>query len=866
MSNYIDVGGVEHLNNALNEVTMSFLTLPDPDVTEIDFATNLISQELAGGFLRVRLHRAAYLTVPNNGASGEYDHNLVPDKGIFDIVMISIFATPSRKDEFLKALHGESDISARNQRDVSQFEDVSKVQFLGIYLPPTLEPSPSPSALPSETPSDFPSSRPSQTPSLSFAPSVSRITVNVQATPFELSLTFMSKTLDVAGMLALSNALNTIYSRMLDLANPAITSIKHSTLVVAQDLSSPTLTIRILRVASVSLPPLSGTIGQYDESLLPSVAELDEAMESTFASEELTREFVESLRKTVPTLFKYLIKVSWEGFYYPPTPSPSTMPSSTPSMAPSAHPSLAPTTKPSSGPSGIPSLTHSAAPSSSPSLMHSAAPSSSPTTGSPTMPPSDRPSASPPVTIEIKTKPFDLSLRRLSSYMGVGSLSRFTDVLDEMVVAGLELDPRISVSFSSLLLSQSLGSTSLRIRVLRTTSVTAPAVGGPGMYDKDIVPDESAIEAVIAEIFTSPTLNGLFIEKLQADPYIFQYRYLDDISFLGFATQRPTMTPSDVPSSTPSDMPSSIPSDMPSVSSQPSSQPSDVPTVSSQPSSQPSDVPTISSQPSSQPSDVPTVSKPSSSPTSPAPTDAPTPMPSTPVSEAPVSIPSTSAPVVPVIEQSAVTSAPTVLLSELPSSIPTLGGTSPKEKSATLIPTAVPDTEKSVEAELLTAPITSPSESTGDASKISWTTSQSGQDADGGWVVSEDGLGLRFNVEASDFCHEGTNMNTQKGKAVATFEVATETKLYYVLGGQGESLDTGYEQMSLTVDRVLVASSTSRAIGVECAPNPVLVTYFKESPYLLAPGWHTVTVQFTTADDFDHYGTFWTVHFSLEGA
>ena len=767
MSNYIDVGGVEHLNNALNEVTMSFLALPDPDVTEIDFATNLISQELAGGFLQVRLHRAAYLTVPNNGASGEYDHNLIPNKGIFDLVMLSIFATPSRKDEFLKVLHGKSDISAQNQRGVSQFEDVSHVQFLGMHNPPTPEPSPSPSALPSETVSEIPSSRPSQTPSLSFAPSASKITVNVQATPFELSLTFMSKTLDVAGMVALNDALNTIYPRMLDLANPTITSIKHYTLVVAQELSSPTLTIRILRSASISLPPLSGTSGQYDESLLPSVAELDEAMESTFASEALTREFVESLRKAVPTLFKYLIKVSWEGFYYPPTPSPSTMPSATPSVAPSAHPSMAPTTKPSSEPSGIPSLTHSAAPSSSPSLMHSAAPSSSPTTGSPTMSPSDRPSAtpsSPPLTIEIKAKPFDLSLGGMSSYMGVGGLSRFTDVLDEMVEVGLELDPRISVSFSSLLLSQSLGSLySLRIRVLRTTYVTAPAVGGPDMYDEDIIPDESAIEAVIAEIFTSPTLNGLFVEKLQADPYIFQYRYLDGITFLGFVappTQRPTMTPSDVPSPTPSDMPSS------------------------------------------------------------APTDAPTPIPtSTPVSEAPVSVPPTSAPVVPVMEQSAAT-----------------------------------------------VPITSPSESNGDASVISWTISQSGQDADGGWVVSEDGLGLRFNVEASDFCHGGTNMNTQKGKAVATIEVATETKLYFVLGGQGESLDTGYEQMSLTVDRVLVAKSTSRAIGMECAPNPVLVTYFEESPYLLTPGWHTFAVEFTTADDFDHYGTFWTVHFSLEGA
>ena len=789
MSNYIDVGAVEHLNRALNEVTMSFLTLPNPDVTEIDFTTNLISQELAGGFLRVRVHRAAYVTVPSTGASGEYDRALVPHQGIFDLVMLSILTTPARKDEFLKALHG--DISAQNNRGSDPFKDVSHVLFLGFYILPTMEPSPSPSASPTEIASDFPSSRPSQRPSISSPPTAGNVIVNVPATPFVLSLTFMSKALDAAGILALNDALNSIFPRMLQLADPATTSVEYVTLVVAQELSSPTLTIRVLRSASVSLPPLNGSSGQYDESLLPAVKELDAAMEAVFASEALTNEFSQRLREAVPSLFGYLIKASWEGFYYEPSPSPSSMPSSMPSVGPSAGPSENPTAPPTFEPSQAPSQTHSTAP--------SPGPTTSPPTLSPTHSPSSSPSYS-PVTVEIRGKSFDLSLRRMSTYMSVGSLSRFTEVLDEMVLNGLgELDSNVAVEFSSLLLSQNLGSTSLQIRVQRSTYVTVPASGGSGMYDKSLLPDESAIETVIEEILTSPTLNKRFIEKLQAAPLISQYRYLTDVTFFGFIaapTQRPTAN-------------SIIPVNEQSVGTE-------------------------------------------------TPTDsAVTPVPTVRISELPSSIPSMES-------SSPSTKKPVEAMAE-PNAAPTVLSTPPPSNDPTSSPVESPTTEPSVTttAPVEEEPITNSSEPKGDKS-LSWTISQSGQDADGGWVVNEDGMGLRFNVEASDFCHEGTNVNTQKGKAVATIEVARETKLSYTLGGQGESLDTGYEQMSLTVDRVLVASSTSRAIGVECSANPVLVTYFMESPYILTPGWHTIVVEFTTADDFDHYGTFWTVDFSLD--
>jgi hypothetical protein len=798
MSNYIDVGAVEHLNRALNEVTMSFLTLPDPDKTKIDFATNLISQELASGFLRLRVHREAYVTVPSSGASGEYDRTLVPHQGIFDLVMLSIFTTPARKIQFLEALRGDK--SAQNRQGSSQFKDVRHVLFLGFYIPPTMGPSPSPSVSP--TVSDLPSYRPSQSPTLSSSPTAAKTTVDIQATPFELSLTFMSKALDVTGMMVLNDALNNIYPRVLDLTDPTTMSAEHSTLVVAQDLSPPTLTIRILRSASVSLPSLGG--GQYDKSLLPSVKELDAAMEAMFASKALAKEFVASLRKAEPKLFGYVIKASFEGFYFPPTPSPSEMPSSTPSGAPSSGPSDLPTNTPSSKPSQVPSQTHSSAPS------------PFPTTTPPTVSPTQLPTPSPsylPVTIELRGNPFDISLRRMSTYMGIGTLSRLTKVLDEMVLNRLgTLGGGLTIEFSSLLLSQNLGSTSLRIRVQRTTYVTVPASGGEGMYNENLVPDKSAIEAVIAEILTSPTLNELLIEKLQAAPLISQYRYLTSVTFLGFVaapTQRPTNSP--VITVIEESVRTEAPTDFP-VTSAPTIRSFDIP----------SSIPTpVSSSPTNEPSETVTL------------TTNPTPLPTIrPATEEP-------------------TAAPTMVPTHLPSDNPT--------SSPVGSPTEVPIATIPVEEEL----VATSSGSTGDSS-LSWTISQSGQDADGGWVVSEDGMGLRFNVEASDFCHEGTNMNTQKGKAVATIDVVKESKLSFVLGGEGESLDTGYEQMSLTVDRVLVASSTSRAIGVECSPNPVLVTYFMDSPYILAPGWHTIVVEFTTADDFDHYGTFWTVDFLLE--
>mmetsp|Transcript_3515 Transcript_3515/g.7635 ORF Transcript_3515/g.7635 Transcript_3515/m.7635 type:complete len:432 (+) Transcript_3515:1533-2828(+) len=427
---------------------------------------------------------------------------------------------------------------------------------------------------------------------------------------------------------------------------------------------------------------------------------------------------MDSLRKASPSVFGYLIKTEWKGFYYPPTPLPSTVPSPAPSRMPSVSHSLSPSSSPTYVPSSIPTSN----PTSHPSLA--------PTSTSPTDMPSASPSFVPsntPVTIEIQGNPFDVSLRRMSTYMGTTSLARLSDALDEMTRDNMNaLDPNVSIKFSSKLLSQSLGSTSLQVRMQRTALVTVPGVGEPGEYDKNRVPGQRDIEAAVILVLTSPYRKQTFIEKLQEPPLISQYRYLTDISFLGFVY-----------------LPTSMPTGMPIV--------------------------------------------------------------------------------------------PDIEVMENATTIDTIS-----------MESEVSDSEDSIVS-------------------LTWSLSQSGQDADGGWVVSEDGLHLRFNVEDSDLCYEGTNRNTQKGKAVTTIEVTEETKLAYVLGGEGESLDSGYEKLSLTIDRHLVASSTSRAIGVECSSNPVLVAYYEASPYILTPGTHVLVVDFSTADDFDHYGTYWTIDISFSG-
>mmetsp|Transcript_36639 Transcript_36639/g.80143 ORF Transcript_36639/g.80143 Transcript_36639/m.80143 type:complete len:503 (+) Transcript_36639:152-1660(+) len=279
----------------------------------------------------------------------------------------------------------------------------------------------------------------------------------------------------------------------------------------------------------------------------------------------------------------------------------------------------------------------------------------------------------------------------------------------------------------------------------------------------------------------------------------------------------PSSAPSEEPSGSPSARPSASPFSSPSAS--PSGSPSSVP--SSVPSSGPSSEP--SSKPSSLPSKGPSIEPSVTASAEPS------------ISFRPSAYPSRDPSVPP-------TSVPTHLPSRIPSRTPSVPPTTSVEPSSA--PSPAPDI-------------------------ITWSTTQSGllqpESDRHGWKVNDKGLYLSFASEKSADCFEGGNMNEQKGTATARFFVPDGKRiaLNYTLGGLGEAMDGGYEEMVFYINGIRIASSTSTALGIECFVNPVQVTYEVEPPYILKPGLHTLRVDFSTFDDYDHYGIVYVILFDI---
>jgi len=148
---------------------------------------------------------------------------------------------------------------------------------------------------------------------------------------------------------------------------------------------------------------------------------------------------------------------------------------------------------------------------------------------------------------------------------------------------------------------------------------------------------------------------------------------------------------------------------------------------------------------------------------------------------------------------------------------------------------------------------------------IAWEFEQSGLVADGGWSVSDDGMAVVFKVEDSAGCVDGGNTQEQSGKANAIIMVLEDTlPLHFVIGGMGEMLDEGFESLTLSLNGVVIASATSKAQGISCSPGPAQVTYYERGPmvWYLPNGMHTISLQFTTFDDYDHQNVFYQLSLS----
>lgn len=140
---------------------------------------------------------------------------------------------------------------------------------------------------------------------------------------------------------------------------------------------------------------------------------------------------------------------------------------------------------------------------------------------------------------------------------------------------------------------------------------------------------------------------------------------------------------------------------------------------------------------------------------------------------------------------------------------------------------------------------------------INWETEQSGIIGSGGWQITNNGNTIRFNVEDSANCG-GLNANIQSGTATAIINVTGKTKIMAVsLSGLGELQAANFEVMKLTLDGILIISSTSPGTAGGCLSGPVVVSTLVNGPYLLPVGIHTLTLTFSTVDRLFHKGAFY---------
>ena len=349
-----------------------------------------------------------------------------------------------------------------------------------------------------------------------------------------------------------------------------------------------------------------------------------------------------------------------------------------------------------------------------------------------------------------------------------------------------------------------------------------------------------------------------------------------------YPTVSPTMSSSS-PSAMASNSPSSAPTVSP-VSDPPTASPtvapvSDPPTVS--PVSDPPTVAPVTSNPTPSPTTSPSTSEPSTKPSS-QPTITESSEPSAAVSSEP-SVTASTAPSITISRNPSAfpTVDPTSAPSFMPSTVPTTSlvsdsptpAPSSTDFSFTPVPTqAQKEQETGIEYDTIAVVHRDNSRTQnqkvqkafsdhyGTGLVIAWEFEQSGLVADGGWSVSDDGMAVVFKVEDSAGCVDGGNTQEQSGKANAIIMVLEDTlPLHFVIGGMGEMLDEGFESLTLSLNGVVIASATSKAQGISCSSGPAQVTYYERGPmvWYLPNGMHTISLQFTTFDDYDHQNVFY---------
>ena len=143
---------------------------------------------------------------------------------------------------------------------------------------------------------------------------------------------------------------------------------------------------------------------------------------------------------------------------------------------------------------------------------------------------------------------------------------------------------------------------------------------------------------------------------------------------------------------------------------------------------------------------------------------------------------------------------------------------------------------------------------------VSWSLSQTNTGSfGGGWVVSNGGRTIRFNVENSANCG-GPNGSQQFGTATATILGGTSGYRFVPsMVGFGEQQDTGFDQMTLYFNGGFIVQGDAPGGGLGCVTAAPVVQTPSSIPFqTIAPGsTNTFTCYFDTVDGLYHVNSYY---------
>ena len=93
--------------------------------------------------------------------------------------------------------------------------------------------------------------------------------------------------------------------------------------------------------------------------------------------------------------------------------------------------------------------------------------------------------------------------------------------------------------------------------------------------------------------------------------------------------------------------------------------------------------------------------------------------------------------------------------------------------------------------------------------------------------------------------------------ATATITVGEDYIFIPKIDGIAELQNSGYEKMTIKLNGKKTVEATSRNENKGCKMGPVDMSVISPPPYILTPGSHTFELEFTTADELFHKGSYY---------